>query len=124
MPGHGRKAIDERLLMALACGASIESAARAVGISEATVHRRLREPAFRQRLQDLRADMVQRTSGALTAASTEAVKTLLAMMKDATPAPVRLGAAKAVLEIGIKLRSLAELEDRIKALEAQLGQTG
>lgn len=33
---------------------------------------------------------------------------------------MRLGAAKAVLEIGVKLREAAELEERIAALEGQL----
>jgi hypothetical protein len=33
---------------------------------------------------------------------------------------VRLGAARAVLELGVKLREAAELEARIAALEQQL----
>jgi hypothetical protein len=34
---------------------------------------------------------------------------------------VRLGAARAVLEIGMKVRETAELEERLAALEQQLG---
>jgi hypothetical protein len=120
MARHGRKDIDEKLLMALACGASVEAAARTVGVSDRTVYRRLTDAAFRQKLQDLRADMVQRTSGALTAAATEAVRTLLDLQKPAAPPPVRLGAAKAILEIGMKVREVAELEQRLQALEEQV----
>src|SRR5262245_54699137 len=120
MAQKGRHSADDALLRALACGATIESAARSAGISESTAYRRLNEPAFRRRLQDLRADMVQRTAGALTAAAQEAVRTLLALQKDDQPAPVRLGAARAVLEIGVKLREAAELEGRLAALEGQL----
>src|SRR5262249_36316021 len=102
------------------CGATVEAAARAAGVSEATAFRRLREPAFRARLQGVRADMVQRTAGALTAAAAEAVRTLLALQGASEPPAVRLGAARAVLEIGLKLREAAELEARVAALEQQL----
>jgi len=41
MPQRGRKNADQLLLMALACGATVEAAARSAGISQATVYRRL-----------------------------------------------------------------------------------
>lgn len=118
---RGKRILDDRLLLALACGATVESAARTAGVSEATAYRRLRDPKFKKRLDELRGDLVQRTAGMLTAAGGEGVKTLLALLKEATPAAVRLGAARAVLELGVKLREAAELEERIAALEAQLG---
>jgi hypothetical protein len=117
MPHQGRHRTDEALLTALACGATVEQAARSVGVSPRTVHRRLADPRFRRRLESVRGDMVQRTAGMLTAASLEAVKTLLTLQQGSVPASVRLGAARAVLEIGIKLRGMAELEQRISALE-------
>ena len=115
-----RKKAEDALLLALACGATVEAAGRQCGLSERTIYRRLREPDFRQRLQDLRADMVQRTAGTLTAAATEAVRTLLDLQKPTAPPPVRLGAAKAILEIGMKVREVAELEQRLQALEEQV----
>src|SRR2546421_6459979 len=104
MAGHGRKNKDEQLLLTLACGATVEAAARAVGLSEATVYRRRRDPAFRQRLKELRADFLDRTSAMLTAAGGEFVKTLLALVKEPIPPAVRLGAARAGLEIDRKFR--------------------
>jgi hypothetical protein len=106
--------------LALACGASAEQAARQTGLSESTVYRRLRDPAFRQELQAVRDDMVRRSAGMLTAAAGEAVKTLVALMAPAVPAPTRLGAARAVLEIGIKVREVSELAERVAALEERL----
>ena len=41
--------------------------------------------------------------------------------KAAAPPAVRLGAARSILEIGIKLREAADLEERLSALEQQLG---
>ena len=117
MAQKGKRNADHQLLLALACGASVENAARQAGVSESTAYRRLADADFSQRLKDLRADMVQRTAGALTAAATEAVRTLLELQKPSAPPAVRLGAARSVLEIGMKVREVADLEERLAALE-------
>src|SRR5262249_26615659 len=106
------------------CGATVETAARAAQISERTVYRRLDDPDFRRRLQRLRADMTQRTGAMLTAAGMEAVKTLLTLQEPTVPAAVRLGAARAILELGIRLRESLELVERVAALEEQLSPPG
>jgi hypothetical protein len=116
---RGKKNTDEALLIALACGATVENAARTAGMSARTAHRRLADAGFQQRLRDLRTDMVQRAGGMLTAAGMEAVKTLISLQDGSVAAAVRLGAARTVLEFGIKLRENAELAERIGALEAQ-----
>jgi hypothetical protein len=116
-----RKKAEDALLLALACGATVDQAARQCGLSTRTVYRRLAEPDFCRRLQRVRADFVQRTAGTLTAAASEAVRTLLELLKAPSPAAVRLGAARAVLEIGMKVREVADLEERLAALEERLG---
>src|SRR5438034_2765520 len=113
MPGRGRRNADDMLLMALACGATIEAAAQKVGVSQATVYRRLQDPEFQKRLQQLRSDMVKRASSTLNAAGVEAVKTLLALLQSGVPPAVRLGAARSILEIGIKMREVTDLEERL-----------
>jgi hypothetical protein len=115
-----RKKTDEVLLSALACGATVDSAAHAAGMSARTVHRRLQEPAFQGRLQQARTDMIQRTAAMLTAAGLESVKTLLNLQQAASPAGVRLGAARSILELGAKLREASELAQRLASLEAQV----
>src|SRR5262249_49056118 len=89
MPSKPRKKAEDALLLALACGASVEVAARQCSASARTVYRRLAEPAFRRRLLALRADMVERTAGTMTAAGSEAVKTLLGLLQPATPHATR-----------------------------------
>jgi hypothetical protein len=123
MAQHSRRKADEVLLMALACGATVEAAAGKAGVSRSTVSRRLADPEFCQQLQEVRAEMVQRTAGMLTAAAGEAVKTLLELQKGTVPHASRLGAARSVLEIGIKMRESADLEARLAAVEAQLAST-
>ena len=117
---QGRKGADEALLLALACGATVENAARSAGVSASTAHKRLAQPAFKKRLNAMRSDMVERTAGALTAASQQSVQTLLALQKPGVQDAVRLGAAKAVLELGVKLRDLAEVERKMEQLRLKL----
>ena len=66
---------------------------------------------------------MQRAAGLLTAAAVEAVKTLLELQKASAPFAMRLGSARADLEIGVKFREMADLEERLAALEEQLGST-
>ena len=113
----GRKQGDDLLITSLACGATVEAAAHKAGMCERSVYRRLESKEFKQRLQDFRDDIVKRTSAVLTAASMEAVKTLVSLMERSTAPSARLGAARSVLEISMKLREVVELEDRIRALE-------
>jgi hypothetical protein len=120
MAGRGKKNVDEALLTALACGASAEHAAEKAQASPRTVYRRLKDPGFQEKLRGLRFSMVQRTSGMLTAASLEAVKTLLALQGPASPPGVRYSAARAILELGLRVREATDLEERIAALEARL----
>ena len=120
MPQRGRRTADDLILTALSCGATHEAAAQKAGVSKATVQRRLKDPEFCQRLQELGTDMVKRASSALTAASVEAIKTLLSLQATTVPHAVGLGAARAVLEIGTKLREVATLEERLAALEQQM----
>lgn len=117
--GDNKRTKDDTAILALACGATVEKAAQQARLSKRTLYRRLADPAFRRQVQAVRGDMVQRTAGTLTAAATEAVKTLLALQQASTPAAVRLGAARAVLEIGIKMREVADLEERLAVLEQQ-----
>ncbi|HYH64128.1 MAG TPA: hypothetical protein VD866_05475 [Urbifossiella sp.] len=115
---------DDALALSLACGATVEAAARQAGVSDRTVYRRLKDPDFQKRIKEARTDLVRRSAGLLSAASGEAVRTLLAMMKESAPPAVRLGAAKAVLELGIKVRELAELEAEVRALEQEVKALG
>jgi AcrR family transcriptional regulator len=116
-----RKKTKHDLLMTLACGATVAQAADKAGVSERTVYRRLADPAFRAQLDQLRADMVQRGAGMLTAASLEAIKTVVGLLGSNAPEQVRHGAARTILQYGVRLRELAELQARLAALEGQLG---
>jgi hypothetical protein len=123
MAQRGKQLANQTILLALACGATPETAARQAQVSERTVHRRLADPKFRQQLDQLRSDMMQRTASGLAAAGSESVRTLLDLQKTSVPPATRLGAAKAVLEMSMKLKEMTDLKERIAALEQQMGTT-
>jgi hypothetical protein len=117
MAQKGKKNADHVLLLAMVCGATVETAARQAGISERTAYRRKADPDFQRKLQEASADMVKRTTGTITASGGEASRGLLELLKPDTAANVRLGAIRTVLEYGIRLREGTDLEARIAALE-------
>jgi hypothetical protein len=114
-PTKGRA--NDVLLAALACGASKQAAAQQAGVSVSTVYRRLADAEFRRHLKEFRADVVERTSAALTAAGLEFVKTLVTVAGSNAPPATRVAAARAGLELGMKVREATDLEERMAALE-------
>jgi hypothetical protein len=114
---RGRSNADEALALGVATGKSLREAAAAAGIGERTATRRWADPAFRRRVAELRGDMVARSLGRLADGMADAADTLRALLR-AEGDSVRLGAARALLELGTKLREGVELEERLAALEA------
>ena len=117
-----RKA-DDALILALACGLSAEQAAEQAGVSPATVYRRLQAPAVQTRAEELRHEMLTRAAAMLTAAGVESVRTLADLLKSSYAPAVRLNAARSILDLGVKLRSLVELEGRLLDLEDRAKQS-
>ncbi len=71
--------------------------------------------------------MVERATGMLTAAAGEAVRTLLSLQKGSVPPAVRMSAARAILEMGMKLREVVDLQtsvDELAAMVEQMEQPG
>src|SRR5215212_1718645 len=111
MAENGKEKGDNVLILALASGMSVREAARKAGTSERTVHRRLNDAAFRDRVTETRDQLFQRAAGCLADAATEAVNTLRELLEDKSPM-VRLGACRAILEHGPKLHENIEVTSR------------
>ena len=116
MTNSAKRKGDSLLLAAFASGMTVRDAAKAASVSESTAHRRMRDPTFKRQVAELRAGLIERAAGQLSEAATDAVTTLRALL-SASAETVRLGAARAILELGTKLRESVELEQRIAALE-------
>ena len=112
-----RNKTDDILVTTLACGGTVENAAQRAEISERSVYRRLEHPEFKQLLKDFRGELLKRTAGVLSAASIEAVKTLHSLMDRNCSPGTRLGAARSVLELSLRLRDVVDVEERLSELE-------
>ena len=119
----GRKNVDPLLVSALAAGRTVADAAKLAGVSENTVYRRKRSPVFRRKVSDAQAEAVSRATALLGELGTSAAIALGNLLK-ADSATARLGAARAILELGTKLREAVELEQRISAVEERLAGGG
>jgi hypothetical protein len=116
-----KQAMDQALLAALACGATVETAAHKAGMGERTAYRRQAEPLFQARLRQARLDIVLRIAGMLTVAGLGSVKTLVDLQQDASvSAGVRRRAARDILELGVMLRDSADMGQRVAALEERM----
>lgn len=113
----GRHGADDQLIALLAGGATNADAAKSAGISERTVYRRMQDPAFRQRVTEARASLIERAVAQLAASASQAVSTLTDLLGFEYPPAQRVSAARSILELGVKLRESVELEQRIAALE-------
>jgi hypothetical protein len=118
---RGRRNADEALAVALASGQTLRDAAAAVGIAERTAARRWADVAFRRRVAELRADMVQRSLGRMVDGMAEAAERLRQLL-HAESDSVCLGAARSMLELGVKLRESVVLETRIAELERRAAE--
>jgi hypothetical protein len=110
---------DEHLAALVAAGQTLTDAAASAGVSRRTATRRAADPAFRALVQRLRGDMVAQALGRMASHMAQAADTLHALLAAESDS-VKLGAARSLLELGVKLRDSVELEQRLADLEARL----
>lgn len=115
-----QKSPTETFLAALVCGASVDAAAKKAGLPRRTAYRRMKDPRFVQRFQEARSEIAKRTTALLSAGSLEATKALIELISPTSPPATRLGAARAIIELGAKLREAGEIEERLVGLETRL----
>jgi HEAT repeat protein len=124
MAHGGRKKADEALATLLAAGQTLRAGAVAVGIGERTAARRWADPDFRRRVAALQHEMVGRCLGRMADGMAEAADVLRKLLA-AESESVRLGAARALLELGVRVRDAVELGERVQDLERlAAAQTG
>ena len=97
----------------MASGQTLRDAARAAGVGERTATRRWADPAFRLRVSELRGEMVGQALGRMADGMTEAADVLRGLLA-AENEVVRLGAARSLLTLCVKLRESVELEKQVR----------
>ncbi|MFT3881782.1 MAG: hypothetical protein QM703_19250 [Gemmatales bacterium] len=118
-----RSRSDETLISVLAMGATAEVAAQKAEVSTRTVYRRLQDEEFLRRLEEYKVDILRRTASSFVASNAEAMRTILHLLKENNPASVRLGASRAILDYGLKLREITDIADRLDRVEQRAGVT-
>jgi hypothetical protein len=111
---------DDLLAVALAGGATMESAAAQAGVGKTTAWRRSKEPAFRAKVASLRSEMVSRALGHLSEGCGEAAITLRHLMLKSEDERIKSGCAKAILTILSRLRENIEISEQLEALRQQV----
>jgi hypothetical protein len=137
MKGHGQKLTgkQEPLIAALLTEPTHAAAAAKAGVSEATLHRWLRLPAFRAAYRQARRELVEGAVGRIQAAAGQAVDTLLAVARGGAKDRDRVRAAVALLDHALRGfdpaapeaddrvgRPIEGTSDVVKLLAERLGQ--
>ena len=118
VPSKQLTARQELAIRALLTAPTQEAAAKAAGISTVTLWRFMKQPEFREACQQARREVVGQTIAQLQRSSLEAVKTLDAISMNESAAPTaRVSAAKAILEMGLRVVEADDVTERLEALE-------
>ena len=124
MSGGGRSNARSVVIAGLAAGLTVAEIARQANVGEATIRRWRKNPDFTQAVENARAELISSTVGRLSDSATAAVQTLRELLSPTQPPSVRLGAARAVLELGVRLRESEELAKRVAILEEIIQSEG
>jgi hypothetical protein len=120
MSENVRKKGRQAAVLALAAGESIAAAARKAGVTERTVQRWREDNAFCGEVVQARGEMFARALGCLAEGSASGALVLRQLALKAKSESVKLGAARALLELGPRMRESVEMEERVRALEERL----
>ena len=110
----------EQIISALLQHPTVDKAAMALGISDVTLWRYLKDPEFQQEYRRVRREALSQSVARLQSASSTAANTLLRVMLDKdSPVPSKLRAAESVLKTAFEATEWEDLEARIRKLEEE-----
>lgn len=107
---------QRRVIAALLTHPTTEAAAEATGVADRTIRRWLQHPAFRSELEGESRHIVDFAAQQMRGAATKAVEALARNLEPDAPPAQQVSAARVVLE-HVRQTELAELEQRLEALE-------
>jgi len=107
-------------LCALVTGESNEAAAYLAGVSQRTLRRWRREPAFRAVLADARESLVEEAANRAVTSMTRGIDAMLAALENQEAPHLQLRAADLLLKWGTKFAAAARRADSSMAIERDL----
>ena len=119
MKGHGEKKSrkEEQLIGALLGHPTIEAAARAVGISDATAWCWMQDPEFAKQYREARRAAMSHATARLQEAAGEAVECLREVQRTGESDSARVSAARTILDQAFKAADLEDIQLRLNELE-------
>src|SRR5262249_24910707 len=112
---------DVLLAAELAAGKSSAASARELDMSPTTVKRRLRDPAFRRLVAEIRNEMLSEALGRMVDKITGGVERVGALLDNEEPA-IQLRAFVALMTFGLRLREAVDFDDQIRELREGLAR--
>lgn len=101
---------DELVLAALLSNPTVRAAATACQMSETQIYARLRTPAFKERYDNARRELLAQSTAYLQAITGEALQKMYEIMKNPDVAPqVQLNAAQAIASNSLKMTEQADI---------------
>lgn len=116
--GKGVSFKDEQLIQALLTNRTIKEAAAEIGRSENQVYRRVKQPAFVEKYEAARRQLLHKTTAEIQVHLSTAVQTMVNVMNDDDSSPqVRLNAADCIMKNAMKLTEITDILQRLDRLE-------
>ena len=116
----GLSSKQRKVLMALIQSPTYKEAARIAGVGESTVQHYMMDTDFRSAYDNCMESLLQEACGQSQRSMSSALSTLWEICEDKDEnSQTRVQAARAILEYGLKLTEVADLDARVSALEEE-----
>lgn len=119
----GKRRLRERVAQLLVTKGTIREIALEVGLGEDTIYRWKREPEFQQMMAAHRRELMSATIDRLVSTSLDAVEILHSIAK--TPMAEdgnKVSASRSLLQYAVQAGAVADIEERLRAMEAGNGE--
>lgn len=109
---------DEELIAAMFSSANNRAAAAAAGLSERSFYERTRTPEFKEKLSQVKAEILTNATNAAEGRLSDAVRIMGEIMADPeNGAQTRLNAAEGLIRQALKLIELTDVTRRLDEIE-------
>lgn len=109
---------DELIIAALTSNPTVRAAAAACGVSETQIYARLRQPAFKEKYDNARREMLAQSTAYIQGMVGDAVQKMRDIMNDPNAsAQVQLNAAEAITRNNLKLTEQTDIMNQLAELK-------
>jgi uncharacterized membrane protein len=109
---------DELIISALLSNPTVRAAATACGVSETQIYARLRTPAFKEKYDSARRELLEQSTAYIQGIVSEAIQKMRDVMHDPDASQqVQLNAAEAITRNSLKLTEQADVLGQIAELK-------